>query len=186
MKIINIHKNHTQLIAKASKNNRQAQHEIYQLYAPKMLSVCRMYIKDLHQAEEAMLDGFYKVFTHISDFKNQGSFEGWIRRIMVRQSIDFLKKKTNMIFDDDSVIDTPEQSEIQWKYDVQHIQQAIDTLPEGYKAVFNLFAIEGFKHDEIASMLNITEGTSKSQLHKARKMLQEKLNTEKATDYGTK
>lgn len=184
MKIINIHKNQTQLIAKAAKNNRQAQHQIYQLYAPKMLSVCRMYIQDLHHAEETMLDGFYKVFTHLSDFNNQGSFEGWIRRIMVRQSIDFLRRKTKMKFDDDGVMDTAEESEIQWKYDVQHIQLAIDSLPAGYKAVFNLYAIEGFKHDEIASMLNITEGTSKSQLHKARKMLQEKLKTGKATDYG--
>lgn len=186
MKIINIHKNQTQLIGKAAKNNRQAQHQLYQLYAPKMLSVCRMYIKDLHHAEETMLDGFYKVFTHLSDFNNQGSFEGWIRRIMVRQSIDFLRKKSKMVFDDNGVIETPGQSEIPWKYDVQHIQQAIDTLPEGYKAVFNLFAIEGFKHDEIASLLNISEGTSKSQLHKARKMLQEKLKTGNASDYGTK
>tara|TARA_R110000850_G_scaffold203228_1_gene329504 strand:- start:120772 stop:121332 length:561 start_codon:yes stop_codon:yes gene_type:complete len=186
VKIINLHKNQTQLIAKAAKNNRQAQHQIYQLYAPKMLSVCRMYIKDIHHAEETMLDGFYKVFTRLSDFNNQGSFEGWIRRIMVRQSIDFLRKKSKMTFNDDDVIDTTEQNEIQWKYDVQHIQQAIDALPEGYKAVFNLFAIEGYKHDEIASMLTITEGTSKSQLHKARKMLQEKLKTGNATDYGIK
>lgn len=145
-----------------------------------------MYIKDSQQAEEAMLDGFFKVFTHIYDFKNQGSFEGWVRRIMVRQCIDNLRKNSKVDFQEDVVVGDTGHAEIQWNYDIQHIQQAIDLLPEGYKTVFNLFAIEGYKHDEIAAMLNITEGTSKSQLHKARKMLQEKLKISKSTAHGNK
>jgi RNA polymerase sigma factor (sigma-70 family) len=184
LKIINIHKNQTQLIEEASKNSRQAQHVLYQTFAPKMLSVCRMYIKDNQQAEEALLDGFFKVFTHINDFKNQGSFEGWVRRIMVRQCIDNLRKNSKIDFHDEITDGNVKHNEIQWKYDTQHIQQAIDELPEGYKMVFNLFAIEGYKHDEIATMLKITEGTSKSQLHKARKLLQDKLKDYKSTSNG--
>jgi RNA polymerase sigma factor (sigma-70 family) len=186
LKIINIHKNQTRLIKEAAGKSRQAQHVLYQTFAPKMLSVCRMYIKDLQQAEEVMLDGFLKVFTHINEFKNQGSFEGWIRKIMVRQCIDFIRKKPKLQFSDEVDHLEVNQDEIQISYETQHIQQAIDELPEGYKMVINLFAIEGYKHDEIAAIMNITEGTSKSQLHKARKMLQEKLKTNKSTAHGNK
>jgi RNA polymerase sigma-70 factor (ECF subfamily) len=187
LKIINIHKNQTTLINAATNNNRQAQHELYQLYAPKMLSVCRMYIKDLQCAEEAMLNGFFKVFTHINEFKNQGSFEGWIRKIMVRESISFLRQKTNITFQDSTFEDENEQPQfMQTKMDIEYIQNAIDTLPEGYKIIFVMYAIEGYKHHEIAKMLDINEGTSRSQLHKARKMLQEKLMQKNTTGYGTK
>jgi RNA polymerase sigma factor (sigma-70 family) len=186
LKIINIHNNQTQLINEAAKNNRQAQHVLYQTFAPKMLSVCRMYINNNQQAEEAMLDGFFKVLTNIKEFKNQGSFEGWVRRIMVRQSIDSLRKNSKVVFQDEETLGNIEQDETQWKYDTEHIQQAIDELPEGYKMVLNLFAIEGYKHDEIAAMLSISEGTSKSQLHKARKMLQEKLKISKSAAHGNK
>lgn len=182
MKIINLHKNQSKLIAAAGQNNRQAQHQLYQLYAPKMLSVCRMYINDLHHAEEVMLDGFFKVFTNISQFNHHGSFEGWIRRIMVRQSIDFLRKNKKTLFQDSTIENIEAQAdEVHFDFEVAHIQNAIDSLPEGYKMVFNLFAIEGHKHDEIAKMLQINEGTSKSQLYKARKMLQEKLNSIKSS-----
>lgn len=182
MKIINLHKNQSQLIAAATQNSRQAQHQLYQLYAPKMLSVCRMYIKDLHHAEEVMLDGFFKVFTHLSQFDHQGSFEGWIRRIMVRQAIDFLRKNKKNLIQESTLENSETQAEkIHFDFEVAHIQNAIDSLPEGYKMVFNLFAIEGYKHDEIAKMLKINEGTSKSQLYKARKMLQEKLNSKKSS-----
>jgi RNA polymerase sigma factor (sigma-70 family) len=184
LKIINIHKNQTQLIDEASKNSRQAHHVIYQTFSPKMLSVCRMYIKDVHQAEEVMLDGFLKVFTQIGDFKNQGSFEGWIRKIMIRKCIDFLRKNSKVVFREDAITEDLNQDEIHLRYETLHIQQAIDQLPEGYKMIFNLYAIEGYKHDEIATMLNITEGTSKSQLHKARKLLQHKLKDYKSTSHG--
>lgn len=156
------------------------------MYSPKMLSVCRMYVKDIHQAEEVMLDGFLNVFTNIKDFKNQGSFEGWIRRIIVRKCIDFLRKNSKINFTAETEIENTGDNEIQWKYEVEHIQLAIDNLPEGYKMIFNLFAIEGYKHEEIAALLNITEGTSKSQLHKARKMLQLKLKDPKSKAHGNK
>ena len=97
MRIIQFN-NEKQLIKKAIQENRDAQRRLYELHAPKMLSVCRYYIKDVHQAEEAMCNGFLKVFTHLSSFKNEGSFEGWIRRIMVRESISYLRTVKKLQF----------------------------------------------------------------------------------------
>lgn len=145
-----------------------------------------MYIRDLHYAEDVMLNGFFKVFTHLADFKNEGSFEGWIRRIMIRESISFLRSQKNLEFREDGVEDnTSGFNNIQSGLDVENIQKMIDSLPEGYRVVFVMYAVEGYKHQEIASMLGITEGTSKSQLFKARKMLQEKLKIQNITSYGT-
>ena len=176
LKIIQLHKNESALIRSALKNNRDAQRVLYEQYAPKMLSVCRYYIKDVQHAEEAMLNGFFKVFSNLKNFKGEGSFEGWIRRIMVRESISFLRQQKHIEFSVDE-FDFKEESfnPVKTDMDVAEIQQLIDALPEGYKLVFVMYAIEGYKHHEIANMLNITEGTSKSQLFKARKMLQEKL-----------
>ncbi|WBL21820.1 RNA polymerase sigma factor [Zunongwangia sp. HRR-M8] len=184
MKVIQLFKNESQLIKRAAQNNREAQQQLYENHSAKMLSVCRQYVKDMHYAEEVMLNGFFKVFTHLDDFKGEGSFEGWIRRIMVREAISFLRKKKSVEFPEDEFAGYSETSNnIDEALSVAHIQQLIDNLPEGYKLVFVLYAVEGYKHQEIAKMLNITEGTSKSQLFKARKILQEKL-TKKETGYG--
>ena len=186
MKVIQLFKNETRLITRAAKNNRDAQEELYRKYSGKMLSVCRMYIKDLHHAEEVMLNGFFKVFKHISSFKNDGSFEGWVRKIMIREAISFLRSKKELAFAEDVFEDSNQSfNNINSEIEVAHIQKLIDSLPEGYKVVFVMYAIEGYKHQEISKMLNITEGTSKSQLFKARKMLQEKLKTQSISDYGT-
>ncbi|MDO5979642.1 RNA polymerase sigma factor [Flavivirga spongiicola] len=187
LKVIQLHNNESSLIKKAIKNNREAQHVLFELHAPKMLSVCRYYIKDLQQAEEAMLNGFFKVFSNLKSFKREGSFEGWIRRIMIRESISFLRQKKQIEF---SVEDFDPESDyannMNTDMEVAEIQQLIDALPEGYKIVFVMYAIEGYKHYEIAEMLNIAEGTSKSQLFKARKWLQERIKElNKTTSYGT-
>ncbi len=187
LKVIQLHKNESALIKRAIKNNREAQHVLFELHAPKMLSICRYYIKDLQQAEEAMLNGFFKVFLNLKNFKAEGSFEGWIRRIMVRESISFLRQQKNIEFPVEEVeIKNDYTNNINADLEVAEIQQHIDALPEGYKMVFIMYAIEGYKHHEIAEMLNISVGTSKSQLFKARKMLQEKLKElNKITSYGT-
>ncbi|TXE06395.1 RNA polymerase sigma factor [Seonamhaeicola algicola] len=188
MKVIQLHKNETALIKKALKNNREAQHVLFELHAPKMLSVCRYYVKDLQQAEDVMLNGFFKVFSNLKQFNADGSFEGWMRRIMVREAISFLRQKKDIEFPVDTFqTNTNSENNINTNIEVANIQQHIDTLPSGYKMVFVMYAIEGYKHHEIATMLNITEGTSKSQLFKARKMLQEAIsNSNKITSYGTK
>lgn len=185
MKVIPLYKNQDRLIARALQNNRQAQHELYQLFSPKMLSVCRMYIKDIHQAEEVMLDGFFKVFTHLKNFKKEGSFEGWVRKIMVRECLSFIRQKKQIVFEEVTAATETVQNEVFSGLEVARIQQLIDQLPEGYKLVFVMYAIEGYKHHEIAELLQIDTGTSKSQLHKARKLLQEKLSPQNNPDYGS-
>ncbi|WP_298237418.1 RNA polymerase sigma factor [uncultured Algibacter sp.] len=186
MKVIQLHTNESALIKRALKNNRDAQHTLFEEHAPKMLSVCRYYIKDLQQAEEAMLNGFLKVFTGLKGYRNEGSFEGWIRRIMVRESISYLRSKKTFEFPvEDLVTEDDSHNNIEVDMGVAEIQQLIDNLPEGYKMVFIMYAVEGYKHHEIAEMLNISEGTSKSQLFKARKLLQVKIKELNKTSYDT-
>lgn len=165
------------MIRKSVKGDPQAQRLLYEKFAPKMLSVCRQYIKDLHFAEDVMVNGFIKVFKNLDSFQHKGSFEGWIRTIMVRESISYLRKRQFVVYDDEVFDAQCERSvDNEGLLDVEYVQQLIDDLPEGYKTVFLLYAIEGYNHQEIAQMLEISEGTSKSQLFKARKMLQENLS----------
>lgn len=187
LKVIQLYKNEIQLIKKAIQHHKEAQHILYEMHAPKMLSVCRYYIKDIQQAEEVMLNGFFKVFTKLKQYKNEGSFEGWIRRIMVREAISFLRQQKNVEFvtDDVQVYDNKITNNIKSEIEVAEIQQLIDALPEGYRIVFIMYAIEGYKHHEIATLLNISEGTSKSQLFKARQLLQEQIKTINTSSYGT-
>lgn len=173
MKIIKLHNQEKSLIKKAISNNREAQKQLFEQYSPKMLGVCRQYVKDLHHAEDLLLQGFLKVFTNLHKFKHEGSFEGWIRRIMVNNCISYLRKKNRIDLSDEDYLFNDSATESLESTTVEDIQKLIDQLPEGYKMVFNLFAIEGYKHSEIAQQLNISESTSKSQLFKARKMLQE-------------
>lgn len=186
LKVIKLYKNEAMLIQKAMHSNREAQKLIFELHAPKMLSVCRYYIKDVQHAEEAMLNGFFKVFTKLKNFNSTGSFEGWIRRIMVRESISFLRQKKRIEFSiEDVKVPNETTDTINIELGVAQIQQLIDTLPEGYKIVFVMYAIEGYKHKEIANLLSISESTSKSQLFKARKVLQQKIKELNKTSYGT-
>ncbi|SDQ29370.1 RNA polymerase sigma factor [Flagellimonas zhangzhouensis] len=176
MRIISLNNNEKQLIKRSIKGDQQAQKLLYEKFAPKMLGVCRQYVKDLHYAEDVMVTGFIKVFNNLSSFGFKGSFEGWIRTIMVRESISHLRKKQFVVYDEDAIDVHHEHPTHQDSVlDMEYVQHLIDALPEGYKAVFLLYAIEGFGHKEIAEMLDISEGTSKSQLFKARKMLQENL-----------
>lgn len=176
MKVISIFKNPLHLLKSAAANDRKAQQALYAKYAPKMLSVCRSYVSDLHHAEEVMMNGFLKVFSNMKSFENKGSFEGWVRKIMIREAISFLRVTKNTFnvaeTNDHEYIET---DEVNNKFDAEAIQYCIDLLPEGYKAVFLLYAVEGYKHAEISDLLGISVGTSKSQLSKARKFLQEQL-----------
>ncbi|MBD0836145.1 RNA polymerase sigma factor [Aestuariibaculum suncheonense] len=186
MKVIQLHKNESTLIKRAVKNNREAQHMLFELHAPKMLSICRYYVKDVYQAEEIMMNGFFKVFTNLKSFRGEGSFEGWMRRIMVRESISYLRQQKDIEFAVEELDFKNEfTNNIETEIEVEDIQRLIDELPEGYKIVFVMYAIQGYKHQEIAELLNIAESTSKSQLFKARKLLQEKIKNRNKTSYGT-
>ncbi|NJW54100.1 RNA polymerase sigma factor [Salinimicrobium oceani] len=186
MKVIQLFKNDALLIKRAAEGNRQAQRKIYEKHAGKMLSICRQYVKDLQHAEDVMLNGFFKIFTHLGDFRDEGSFEGWMRKIMVREAISFLRTDKRSMFVEEEIAENDNFSySFTSDLNAAHIQELIDELPEGYRMVFLMYAIEGYKHQEIAKTLGISEGTSKSQLFKARKMLQEKLERENKTAYGT-
>lgn len=185
MKVINLHQKENELIKLAVDHNRQAQQKLYVKYSPKMLSVCRQYIKDLHQAEDVMITAFMKVFTNLKNFEHKGSFEGWMRRIMVNESISFIRVQKKVTFVDDENYFEERHNNIESQFSVDDIQFLIDNLPDGYKMVFNLYCIEGYKHHEIATMLGINEGTSKSQLSHARKMLQDNVRKLKNYTNGT-
>lgn len=186
MKVINLYNNPSLLIKEAASNNRRAQHQLYEMHASKMVSICRYYIKDLQKAEEVMLNGFFKAFINLKNFRNDGSFEGWLRKIMVREAISYLRQEKKMEFflDDVQAAHQPSNN-IATVIELDDIQQYIDDLPEGYKVVFVMYAIEGYKHQEIAAMLNINEGTSKSQLFKARQLLQNRINKSNQINIGT-
>lgn len=185
MKVINLHHEENELIQLAVENNRLAQQQIYTQFSPKMLSVCRQYIKDIHQAEDIMITAFMKVFTNLKNFQHKGSFEGWIRKIMVNECISFIRVEKKLKYSEEETYFEESCNNIESQFSIDDIQFMIDSLPDGYKMVFNLYAIEGYKHHEIATMLGIKEGTSKSQLSHARKMLQVQINTLKNYEYGT-
>ncbi|WP_310554745.1 RNA polymerase sigma factor [Flavobacterium sp.] len=185
MKVINLHQEEKELIQPAVDNNRYAQQKIYSKFSGKMLSVCRQYIKDLQIAEDIMITAFMKVFVHLKNFESKGSFEGWIRRIMVNECISYIRVQKKVRFIEDETYFEESFNNIESQFSIEDIQFLIDNLPDGYKMVFNLYAIEGFKHQEIAQMLGINEGTSKSQLSHARKMLQTQIAKLKNYDNGT-
>nr|WP_317126808.1 RNA polymerase sigma factor [Nonlabens ponticola] len=183
--MIQLYTNEKKLIERAAKGDRKSQRRLYDKHAGKMLSVCRQYISPIESAEEIMLNGFLKVFTKLDTFNHEGSFEGWVRRIMIRECLNCLRKKQTYKWsseiDDDQFEDVVEDDSEDVPLD--QIQQCIDTLPDGYKSVFVMFALDGLKHREIAIMLSISENTSKSQYRKARLMLQEQLTLLKKKHY---
>jgi len=185
VKVIGLFQHQQDIIAKAAAGNRGAQHKLYTQFAAKMLSVCRRYVKDIHHAEDIMITAFMKVFANLENFENKGSFEGWIRRIMVNECISFIRVQKKVSFLEDSFYVDDSFNNIESGLSVDDIQALIDALPEGYKMIFNLYAIEGYKHREIADMLGISEGTSKSQLSHARRILQEQISQSKNYVYGT-
>ncbi len=167
-----------ELIKRCVKNERKAQKILYDRYAPLMLSLCLRYVRSADVAQDVLQDGFVKVFSKISEFRFQGSFEGWLRRVFVTTSLELLRKNDLLAYAED-VSQIEKEDEL--VYDVidtitaNEILNVIADLPDGYRTVFNLFAIEGYSHKEIASILQITETTSCTQFLRARKALQTKL-----------
>ncbi len=166
-----------ELLEGCRRGKSSAQRGLYDRLAPKMLGVCLRYIKDREEAEHVMIGGIVKVFEKLEQFKSEGSFEGWVRRIIVNDCLMYLRKNRNMSLetDIDSASDTLNLSIMEDTLDQADLLKLIGELPVGYRTVFNLYAIEGYNHAEIAKQLEISENTSKSQLSRARKWLQTKL-----------
>ncbi len=155
----------------------QTQRLLFNTFAPKMMSVCLRYIGNRSEAEDVLQDGFILVFRHIEKFKFNGSFEGWIRRIMVNTALKFLQSKKVNFVEIDAVQATFIHGEpsVLSELNTEELMKMIDALPDGYKIVFNLYVIEGYSHNEIAKLIHISPGTSRSQLIKARRLLQKQI-----------
>lgn len=168
-----------EIIEKCAKDNRAAQEELFKLFYGKMMGVCMRYTKDRDRAQEVVQEGFIKVFDKLSEFDFKGSFEGWMRRIMVNASIDAIRKKKRQpfstdeeyMFNDASVEQEDDSDEMLTKLKAEYAMEAIQSLSPAYQTVFNLYVIENYSHKEIAQILDISEGTSKSNLAKAKQNL---------------
>lgn len=167
----------TQLIAALKRGESRAHEVVYERFSGKMLAVCTRYCANRDDAEEVMIDGFMRVFEKIEQFREDGSFEGWIRRIMVTESLMFLRrnKQWRQEVSIEEVTTEPDYVWADTAVNEHDLLRMVNQLPDGYRTVFNLYAIEGYSHAEIAEMLGISEGTSKSQLSRARLLLQANL-----------
>lgn len=165
------------LIKGCLENNRQMQQFLYKIYAPKMYGVCLRYAGNVEDANDLLQEGFIKVYINLSKFRSEGSFEGWIRKIFVNTSIEHFRRKTQLYNITEAQENTIEDADINAlnKLAVKDIIQLINELSPGYKTVFNLYVVEGYSHKEIAAMLGITIGTSKSQLARAKSVLKKSL-----------
>lgn len=173
-RILALFSQEAQLVKALRKSDPKAQRQVYDKYSARMLSLCFRYICDDMAAEDVLIEGFLKVFAKIDQFSGDGSFEGWIRRIMVNEALGYLRKQKRMIEDSisDEVNNIPDYAQADQNLETEELLSLIEKLPVGYRTVFNLYAIEGYAHIEIAEMLGISESTSKSQLHRARAQLQ--------------
>ncbi|WP_294198924.1 MULTISPECIES: RNA polymerase sigma factor [Chryseobacterium] len=162
-----------ELLLECQRNDRNAQRKVYEKMAGKLYSVCRRYLKNDEDIEEALADSFYKIFTKMNQLQNPDIFESWARKIAVNECLQKLRtaRELHIPLDEDHAFSADFSTEnISFEKDILSL---LNFLPEGCRAIFNLFAIEGYPHKEIADMLSISEGTSKSQLNFARKRLQE-------------
>ncbi len=161
------------IIKACKRQDRKAQNLIFQRYAPLMLSICKRYLKQTELAEDIMVHAFYKIFSKIDSYHNKGSFEGWMKRIMINECLMELRKKKSQYLTV-AIEDMHSEPEVAWQdaLEYEELLSLLDQLPDGYRTVFNLYVIEGYKHREIAEQLGVSINTSKSQLILARRKLQ--------------
>jgi RNA polymerase sigma-70 factor (ECF subfamily) len=163
------------------KRNRKSQKALFEMFYGKALGICMRYIRDKDTAQDIAQIGFIKLYKNIDSYAHEGNFEGWMRRFFVNSSIDYIRKNKNrfMIEDSENIKDEDsydlELDEVS-RIPSEQIVDAVRELPDGYRAVFNLYAVEGYTHSEISKILEISEGTSKSNYHRAKKALSEKLS----------
>lgn len=171
--------NESDLLEGCINGDRKMQRELYNRFAAKMYGVCLRYAGSTSEAEDILQEGFIKVFRKLSSYRGEGSFEGWIRRIFVNTAIEYYRKKTYL-----QPITEHEESTIEGNYlsvldnlAEKDIIQLVQQLSPGYRTVFNMYVVEGYTHRQISELLHISEGTSKSQLSRAKQILQEMVRT---------
>jgi RNA polymerase sigma-70 factor (ECF subfamily) len=166
----------SEIVEGCRRNERKFQKLLYDQYAKQMYRLCLSYIKESDAAQDVLQDGFIKVFKNIENYDDSGSMEGWIRRIIVNTAIDYLRSKKrlgNFIEYDDAIKSKEVTNDGIYTVNVESILLKVNQLPDGARAVFNLYALEGYSHKEIAKQLEITEGTSKSQFSRAKNLLKD-------------
>ena len=160
----------------------RAQKMLYQEYSPLMFSIAKRYLKNDEDAEDAMIEGFFKIFTKIKSYKGQGSFEGWMRRIIINECLMKLRKRRNFTLALEEAYDVGMESTIIPQLAYKDLLNVLSSLPTGYRTIFNLYEIEGYKHREIAEKLGISINTSKSQLILAKKRVRELMKKKQITE----
>ena len=166
-----------ELIEGCRQNERTAQKALYEQMAGKMFALCCRYMKDRLEAEDVLVTAFTKMFERIDQFKGEGSFEGWVRKIVVNEALSYLRKNKcmHLTTEIEAADREPDFNDVGNQLEAEDLLKLVAALPAGYRIVFNLYAIDGYTHKEIATQLGISENTSKSQLSRARSYLQNKL-----------
>lgn len=173
--------NEQQIIAGCRDQKREAQEMLYSKYARTMYGICLRYCSDDDAAKDLLQDGFIKVFANVNSFQEKGSFEGWMKRIFINLALENIRRQKNIIQSSDNIqelpdiVDSSTEEDNMYKISETTLLKMVQELPKGYATVFNLYAIEGYAHKDIAEMLAITESTSRSQYVRARQILQEKV-----------
>ncbi|MEQ8809909.1 MAG: RNA polymerase sigma factor [Imperialibacter sp.] len=177
-----------ELIEGCAKEDRHMQYQLYQKYSGQMYAICLRYCKMQQEAEDVLQEGFVKVFNHIKTFRKESSLFYWIKRIVINTALNHQRNKLYMY----PMVDVADLRQPSANHDLlaglqlEDLMVMIQDLPSGCQTIFNLYAIEGYKHHEIAELLGVTEGTSKSQYARAKQLLQEKLEKLESTNYGSR
>lgn len=169
-----------QLINDCKKNDRKAQEQLYRLFASKLFTVCLKYARNYVEAQDNLQDGFIIIFNKIEQYNFKGSFEGWAKRIMVNQSLQQYRGISYLELSTDNVSEEINLELDEDQVSMEYLMKIIQELPDRYRLVFSLYVLDGYSHKEIAELLGINEGTSKSNLSRARQLLKEKI--EKLSD----
>lgn len=167
-----------QLIKKCLDGNARAQKMLYEQFGPKLMGVCYRYATSTEEAQDLLQDGFIKIFEKLDKYSGIGSFEGWMRRIVVNTALDNIRKNKKFLLHTDinnADYKLPSNDFIEERLAAQDLLKVLQSIPLGYKTIFNLYAIEGYSHKEIAEQLNITTSTSKSQYSRAKALLRDKI-----------
>lgn len=186
MKLFASHTEEEKMVRGCQRGKSRAQEQLYSMYYRKMFGVCMRYGKDRDVAEDLLQEGFIKVFKNISKYRGTGSLEGWIRRIMVNTVLEHHRRVARFLplVDLDHAMEADAGHDLIAEMSKNELLELIQALPDGYRTIFNLYAVEGYTHREIASQLEISEGTSKSQFARARRQLQEKITYLQQDTYG--
>lgn len=170
---------HKQLVDRCRTNDRQAQYELYSLYAKAMYNVCIRIVNHTSEAEDILQEAFLEAFTRLDEFRSESSFGAWIKKIVVNKSINYLKKRKLVLVDElaneKEIVREEYFDDEHQQWEVQRVLSTIRTLPDGYRVILTLYLIEGYDHEEIARILNITESTSKSQYSRAKEHVRTQL-----------